>query len=458
MKHVTISYLIIVGLALAGFGQQTLRQSPDKTPGLPKCEPGEGPPQPAPTVKRIGGAKIPCDIRSWAGVWQTNYGVMKLHFDDEAFSGNYGPSAHSGSGRFDAKTPCVLRGIWRHTGSNATGRFTFRITAPKTFKGNWSSGNADPDLAGSPWAGTRLLAPVVVLPKNLTLTQLKLEQAKHRAKLNSEYLKAYREMLNAQINTIAALQKKYLKQGDKQKAMDAARMLAGLRRLIGSLPSEEKKMPPEESPPDGPGLEIPAEEAPPDGPGLELPAEEASPDGPGLIKDSKLEAAVRKVLGKLVGIITPSDLASLEKLEASFLGITTIAGLQLATNLTSLNISHNPISDITPLAGLTKLKRLLIYKIRITDLKPLADLTNVEFVTFWETNVSDLTPLKSWKNLQSIELRLTKVTDYTPLHGLTNLKSLATNRRLISDEQLALLKKALPNCKLEIEKRNLQLQ
>ena len=100
----------------------------------------------------------------------------------------------------------------------------------------------------------------------------------------------------------------------------------------------------------------------------------------------------------------------------------------------------------------------MLFKTRITDLKPLADLTNVAFVTFWETNVSDLTPLKSWKNLKSIELRLTKVTDYTPLHGLTHLKSLATNRRLISDEQLALLKKALPNYKLEIEKRNLRRQ
>ena len=188
------------------------------------------------------------------------------------------------------------------------------------------------------------------------------------------------------------------------------------------------------------------------------PAKEAAPDAPGLFKDAKLEAAVRKALDKPVGVITASDLASLEKLEASFLGITDITGLEHATNLTSLNISHNPISDITPLAGLTKLKRLLIYKIRISDLKPLADLTQVEFVTFWETNVSDLTPLKSWKNLQSIELRLTKVTDYTPLHGLTNLKSLATNRRLISDEQLAMLKKALPNCKLEIETRNLQRQ
>ena len=182
-------------------------------------------------------------------------------------------------------------------------------------------------------------------------------------------------------------------------------------------------------------------------------AEESAPEPSGLFKDPKLEAAVRKALGKPVGDITPRDLASLEKLEASFLGITDITGLEHATNLTSLNLSHNPINDVTPLGGLTMLKRLLLYKNRITDLKPLADLPNVEFVTFWETNVSDLTPLKGWKNLKSIELRLTKVTDYTPLHGLTNLKSLATNRRLVSDEQLAMLKQALPNCKIEIEKR-----
>ncbi|HIL25497.1 MAG TPA: hypothetical protein EYG19_08875 [Verrucomicrobia bacterium] len=118
---------------------------------------------------------------------------MKLRFDDGSFSGNYGPSQHAVSGRFDPKFPCVLRGIWRHTKSTATGRFTFRITAPKTFKGNWSSGEADPDVAGSSWTGTRLAAPVVALPKNISLSQLKLEQAKLRARLNSEYHKAYRE-------------------------------------------------------------------------------------------------------------------------------------------------------------------------------------------------------------------------------------------------------------------------
>lgn len=571
MKHIAIPHLLIGALALTVHGRQTAQQSTDKTPSLAKCKPGEGPRQPTPEVKRVGKAKILCDIRSWAGEWQTSYGMMKLHFDDEVFSGNYGPSAHAVYGRFNAKSPCVLQGRWQHTNSQSPGRFTFRMTGPGKFTGNWSSGNADPDVSGIGWHGTRAIAPAVVLPKKITLIQLELEQAKHRARLMAKY----RELLNAQITEITALRKKYVKQGDAQKAADAARMLAELRRLTDFKPVLEKKklfveaimdakpatvdmmlLKPARlkesankeqgrwarvpnalmgasiyaTPPTGAngtadfrvtrggqvylalnydyqgnsgggwteerwmpedfmaagwaqvrGAQMVAwnnrtysiftrklekgeqfrlrcnKYEPPyvillDG-GKAAKAEESAPEPSGLFKDPKLEAAVRKALGKPVGDITPRDLASLEKLEASFLGITDITGLEHATNLTSLNLSQNPINDVTPLGGLTMLKRLLLYKNRITDLKPLADLPNVEFVTFWETNVSDLAPLQGWKNLKSIELRLTKVTDYTPLHGLTNLKSLATNRRLISDEQLAMLKKALPNCKIEIEKR-----
>ena len=176
MKHIAISHLLIGALALTVYGRQTAQQSTDKTPILAKCDPGEGPLQPAPAVKRIGEVKIPCDIRSWSGVWQTSYGMMKLHFDDEAFSGNYGPLVHAVRGRFDAKSPCVLRGRWQHTNSQSTGRFTFRMVGPGKFTGNWSSGNADPDVAGSPWHGTRPIAPEVVLPRKITLTQLELEQ------------------------------------------------------------------------------------------------------------------------------------------------------------------------------------------------------------------------------------------------------------------------------------------
>ncbi len=49
-----------------------------------------------------------------------------------------------------------------------------------------------------------------------------------------------------------------------------------------------------------------------------------------------------------------------------------------------------------------------------------------------------------------------QVNDYTPLHHLPRLKLIATNRRLISDAQLAGLREALPNCRLEIERRAIE--
>lgn len=379
--------------------------------------------------------ELKCDLRSWAGQWQTSYGVIHLRFDDEQFTGHYGSSKHAVSGRFDPKTPCTLRGIWKHTGSTSTGRFTFRITGKDSFKGNWSTGDTDPDVSGSPWPGKRPVVPVAPAPRILTLAELQREQARQLARLDQEYAKAYRQMITEHFAAMLALREKLLQQGNKRKAAEVAAALAKMRREIESLPPVKE----------GHGGEEGGGETPD-------PPLEPGPEGGEIFNDAKLEAAVRKALGKSNGVITRADLARLEKLEASFLGITDITGLQHAVNLKTLDLSHNPISDITPLAGLTQLRRLLLYKVRIRDLSPLADLTNVEFVTFWETNVRDLRPLANWKNLESIELRLTQVNDYTPLHHLPRLKLIATNRRLISVAQLAGLREALPKCRLEIER------
>jgi len=384
-------------------------------------------------------AELKCDLRSWAGQWQTSYGVMHLRFDDEKFTGHYGSSKHAVRGRFDPKTPCTLRGVWQHTGSTSTGRFTFRINGKGTFKGNWSTGDADPDVSGSPWAGKRPAVPVVSVPHNLTLAELQREQARQMTRLDAEYARAYRQMLTKHLAAMLALHEKLLQQGNKRKADEVATALAKLRREIESIPPVNE----------GHGGEEGGGETPD-------PPLEPGPEGGEIFNDANLEAAIRKALVKPNGAITRADLVRSEKFEASFSGITDISGLQHAVNLTTLDLSHNPISDFSPLAGLTKLKRLLLYKVRITDLRPLADLTNVEFVSFWETQVSDLRPLANWKKLKSIELRLTKVTDYTLLHQLPRLKLIATNRRLISDAQLAGLRKALPNCRLEIERRPIE--
>ena len=59
--------------------------------------------------------------------------------------------------------------------------------------------------------------------------------------MKAQHQADYRELLNAQITEVAALRNKYVKQGDAQKAADAARMLAELRRLTDFQPPKEKK-------------------------------------------------------------------------------------------------------------------------------------------------------------------------------------------------------------------------
>ena len=97
-----------------------------------------------------------CDAQSWAGEWQTNWGVMVLKFDDDQFTGSYSSSGHAVSGKFDPANPCVLSGTWRHANLSSTGRFTFRMAGAKGFAGKWSWGDKDPQKASGVWTGKRV--------------------------------------------------------------------------------------------------------------------------------------------------------------------------------------------------------------------------------------------------------------------------------------------------------------
>jgi Leucine-rich repeat (LRR) protein len=50
--------------------------------------------------------------------------------------------------------------------------------------------------------------------------------------------------------------------------------------------------------------------------------------------------------------------------------------------------------------------------------------------------------------LKSLSIRTTKVSDLSPLIGLTNLTSLYVQEAPVSEEQIASLQRALPQCKV----------
>ncbi len=99
-------------------------------------------------------------------------------------------------------------------------------------------------------------------------------------------------------------------------------------------------------------------------------------------------------------------------------------------NATEISILYNStlVGDVTPLAGLTNLKKLELQG--------------------WRNPITDLTPLAGLTNLERLGLAVNKITDLTPLAGLTNLTKLHLEDNPIPLDQMAMLRKALPNCKI----------
>jgi hypothetical protein len=86
--------------------------------------------------------------------------------------------------------------------------------------------------------------------------------------------------------------------------------------------------------------------------GLDLAAQRLRVNMP----DGKLREAVNLALGRgALDHLNRGELAQLITLDISNRGVTSLNGLQYATNLTSLNAANNAITDTSPIAGLTSL-------------------------------------------------------------------------------------------------------
>ena len=121
-------------------------------------------------------------------------------------------------------------------------------------------------------------------------------------------------------------------------------------------------------------------------------------------------------------------MTTLMYLDVHEMDIQSLEGLQFATNLQSLNLSGNPLSDLSPLSGLTALKEVRFSGESLSDLSPLTGLTNLEVVRFWKTSISDLSPLAKLTKLRWLQFESSPISDLSPLVGLTGLETLRTYR------------------------------
>ena len=143
----------------------------------------------------------------------------------------------------------------------------------------------------------------------------------------------------------------------------------------------------------------------------------------------------KEVFGTTAFTITRADMLSLETLSAGGKGITSLVGLEHATNLKSLYLKVNDVADLTPLANLTKLEVLNLENNLIpqTGYSPLANLTKLTGLRIGGHRNGDISSdsleavVKNMRDLADLKVNNMGLTDISFLEKLTKLGSLNLN-------------------------------
>ncbi len=151
---------------------------------------------------------------------------------------------------------------------------------------------------------------------------------------------------------------------------------------------------------------------------------------PADILDVQLESQIRAELGVQVQQLTRGAMESLETLNAEELNVTNLSGLELATNLTRLDLGGNAIVSIQPIEGVVGLTRLSLSNNLLTDISGIRGLTNLTELDLSDnplTNFEALSELKSLRTLVSADDRIEDLSFVTNLTQLLML-DVSTNR------------------------------
>ena len=147
-----------------------------------------------------------------------------------------------------------------------------------------------------------------------------------------------------------------------------------------------------------------------------------SAEEPVYFADANLKQAVENALG--VTDPTPMDMLGFTTLNAISMKIINLTGIEYATNLQTLTLWDNRISDLSPLSDLMSLECLLLEKNRISDLSPLCNSTSLKKLDLYRNQIIDISPLSGLMSLLELELGRNQISDISPLSSLTNLQTL----------------------------------
>jgi Leucine-rich repeat (LRR) protein/putative cell wall-binding protein len=150
--------------------------------------------------------------------------------------------------------------------------------------------------------------------------------------------------------------------------------------------------------------------------------------------DEYLKAAINKQLRRESGApIYRSDIEMIDSLTIPNAKITSLEGLQYASNLSFLNASGNKIKDIHPITGLTSLRMVYINSNEIEEISGVENLINLETLGLDSNRIKDITSLSTMNNLKYLGLGFNGLTDIRSLKNLNNLEELSLSDNQIYD-------------------------
>ena len=160
----------------------------------------------------------------------------------------------------------------------------------------------------------------------------------------------------------------------------------------------------------------------------------SSPSAVVAINDGALRFALALRPGATAGAeITQLDIATLGWLGADDFGISDLAGLEHAVNLTSLSLSGNAISDVSALGSLESLTRLDLSSNAISDVSALGSLESLTWLDLRNNAISDVSALGSLESLTRLDLSSNAISDVSALGSLESLTWLDLRNNAISD-------------------------
>jgi Leucine-rich repeat (LRR) protein len=105
----------------------------------------------------------------------------------------------------------------------------------------------------------------------------------------------------------------------------------------------------------------------------------------------------------------PYYLEDIEEFELSSSDIIDLDGVQFCIHATTIDVSNNRITDLSPLIDLAKLEKLDLSDNEIGDIDVLSNLRNLKSVLLSNNNIDDISPLFGLEKLEYAELSGNKI-------------------------------------------------